>query len=62
VCDCTDGASISCSPIGTCGGGATARRVMTMSVTRAPVQLVSMLVGMRPSILRATGAVTVPTS
>lgn len=62
VCECTNGAAISCSPLGTCSGGATARRVMTMSVSRAPVQLVSYLVGIRPSILRASGAVTVPTS
>lgn len=62
VCECTDGTSISCSPLGTCSGGATARRVMTMSVSSPPVQLVSYLVGIRPTILRASGAVTVPTS
>lgn len=62
VCECTNGTAISCSPMGTCTGGATPRRIMTMGVSRSPVQLVSMLVGLRPTILRATGAVTVPTS
>ncbi|MCW5744625.1 MAG: hypothetical protein KIT36_00310 [Alphaproteobacteria bacterium] len=62
VCECTDGTSISCSPLGTCGAGTSARRIMTMSVTRDPIKLVSYLIGLRPSTLKATGAVTVPTS
>lgn len=62
VCECTDGTSISCSPLGSCGSGTSARRIMTMSVSRDPVQLVSYLIGLRPTTLTASGAVTVPTS
>jgi Flp pilus assembly protein TadG len=61
ACECNDGTSIACSPLGTCASG-TPRKVMSVSVSRAPVQLVSYLVGYRPTILRASGAVTVPAS
>ena len=61
ACECNDGTSIACSPMGTCASG-TPRKVMSVSVSRAPVLLVSYLVGYRPTILRATGAVTVPAS
>ena len=61
ACECNDGTAVTCNPLGTCSTGS-ARRIMSMSVTRAPIQLVSMLIGLRPSTLRATGAVTVPPS
>jgi Flp pilus assembly protein TadG len=61
VCECNNGTSISCSPLGSCSSGVP-RKIMTLTVTRAPVQLVSYLIGLRPSILRATGAVNVPAS
>lgn len=61
ACECNDGGQISCSPLGNCQSG-TPRRIMTVSVSRPPVALVSMLVGLRPSTLQAHGAVTVPPS
>ncbi len=61
VCECSNGAQISCSPMGTCSVGAP-RRIMTVSVSRLPVALVSMLVGLRPTTLQAQGAITVPPS
>jgi Flp pilus assembly protein TadG len=61
VCECNNGTSITCTPLGTCESG-TPRKIMSIGVSRAPVQLVSYLVGLRPTTLRATGAVTVPAS
>jgi Flp pilus assembly protein TadG len=61
VCECNDGTTIACNPLGTCAVGSP-RKIMTMSVTRPPVQLVSYLIGLRPTILRASGAVNVPAS
>jgi len=59
VCECNNGTQVTCSPLGTCSAGVP-RRIMTVSVSRPPVALVSMLVGLRPSVLRAQGSITVP--
>jgi Flp pilus assembly protein TadG len=61
VCECTNGTSITCSPMGTCSTGSP-RKIMVLEVTRSPMMLVSYLIGQRPSILKATGSITVPVS
>ncbi len=61
ACECNDGTAIACNPLGSCTQGS-GRRIMSVTVTRPPIQLVSMLIGLRPSTLRASGAVTVPPS
>jgi Flp pilus assembly protein TadG len=61
VCECNNGTAIACNPLGTCAVGSP-RKIMTLSVTRPPVQLVSYLIGLRPTILKASGAVNVPAS
>lgn len=61
VCECNNGTSINCSPMGSCSSGSP-RKIMVLQVTRSPIQLVSYLIGLRPSTLKATGAVTVPSS
>jgi Flp pilus assembly protein TadG len=61
VCECTNGTSIACNPMGTCSTGSP-RKIMVVQVTRAPVMLVSYLIGLRPSTLKATGSIAVPAS
>lgn len=61
ACECNNGVSISCSPLGNCQSG-TPRRIMTVSVSRPPVALLPMIDSLRPSILQARGAITVPPS
>ena len=61
VCECNNGAQISCTPLGSCQSG-TPRRIMTVSVSRSPIAIFPMLEGLRPSTLQARGAVTVPPS
>lgn len=60
VCECNNGTQISCAPLGTCQSG-TPRRIMTVSVSRPATALpLPILDGIRPSVLQARGAVTVP--
>ena len=55
-CECNDGTVIMCGS--TCAQG-NPRRIVTIKVKRSPVQLVSRLVGYRPSELAAQGSVNV---
>lgn len=62
ACECNNGTTVSCGPpIGTCSSG-TARKLILLTASQPPLVIGSMLVGMRPSIIRVSTAVSVPTS